>query len=256
MDLTHTHHNTTQHHTTPHNTTQHHTTPHQPEEDLLPPSQPTSPYVMRCLFDIQNRLDRQDVPLHRKFELLACLHYKFIQPDQLPHSVVTNQILARDYGADGIQLVEAEGSFTIAGVLQAKYYAEGTPLDWSGATKFYAAASLMKDSGIHPVTNRLYVVQPHSNPTKMMTQLFKMDNTKVCKVSINDMLLSNPPLPAVNSELSATRPVPREYQVNASKAFFNFDPPQIVPFKVSMPAGAGKSVVACPAGGRSEFGRG
>ena len=198
---------------------------------------------MRCLNDTRNRLKRQNVPLWLKYELLACLYYGFIQPDQLPHSLVTEEILPRDIGADGIQLeVNADGLFRIVGALQAKFYGVHQPLDWGGACKFHSATFLMKCSGVHPLTNLLYVVQPHSKPTETMTKLWNKDGTELRKMSMDD-LMKDLSLTSVNSELSGTVQVPRAYQVNAAGEFARSDPSEITPFKVSFPAGSGKSLV-------------
>ncbi len=204
-------------------------------------------YVTNCLYDTAKRLERAGIPPHRRYELLTNLRYGMILPDQLPHALQTDQVPPRDFGADGLRLAEADdGSLTIVGAQQVKYYDEQTPLSWGGACKFSSAVRLIEASGVHAVSERRYVVQPHSRPTPMMKQLWAVDDTTLCPENMEALLEWNGSfglLGGVRAAEAAKKRVPRSYQLAAAAAFAAFAPPALWPFRVSMPAGVGKSLV-------------
>lgn len=203
-------------------------------------------YVTNCLYEIAKRLERADIPPHRRYELLSNLRYGMILPDQLPHALQTVQVPPRDFGADGLCLAEADdGSLAIVGAQQVKYYDEQTPLSWGGACKFSAAVRLIEASG-HAVSERRYVVQAHSRPTPMMKELWAVDGTTLCPETMEGLMDWNGSfglLGGVRAAEAAKKRVPRSYQVAAAAAFAAFAPPALSPFRVSMPAGVGKSLV-------------
>lgn len=204
-------------------------------------------YVTNCLYDTAKRLERAGIPPHRRYELLTNLRYGMILPDQLPHALQTDQVPPRDFGADGLRLAEADdGSLTIVGAQQVKFFNEETPLSWGGACKFSSAVRLIEASGVHAVSERRYVVQPHSRPTPMMKQLWAVDDTTLCPEKMEALLEWNGSfglLGGVRAAEAAKKRVPRSYQLAAAAAFAAFAPPALSPFRVSMPAGVGKSLV-------------
>ncbi len=204
-------------------------------------------YVTNCLYDTAKRLERAGIPPHRRYELLTNLRYGMILPDQLPHALQTDRTPPRDFGADGLRLAEADdGSLTIVGAQQVKYYDEQTPLSWGGACKFSSAVRLIEASGVHAVSERRYVVQPHSRPTPMMKELWAVDGTTLCPETMEALMEWNGSfglLGGVRAAEAAKKRVPRSYQLAAAAAFAAFAPPALTPFRVSMPAGVGKSLV-------------